>query len=102
MRNFTIVAVSIMTILTTESMAQAPGKVTGSVIGPDNRGLSTATISLLKSKDSSLVKAAVSDAGGKFDIPVFNDGSYLLSYSLVGFEKSFSPVFSAGAGQTVI
>ena len=101
MRNFTIVAVSILMLLTTESMAQATGKVTGSVTDHNNKALAATTISLLRAKDSSLVKAGISDANGKFEIPV-KIGSYLLSYSLVGFENNYSPVFSVNDGQTIV
>ncbi|MEP7142492.1 MAG: TonB-dependent receptor [Ferruginibacter sp.] len=101
MRNFTIVAVLILMLLSTKSMAQASGKVTGNVTDQSNKALSTATISLLRASDSSLVKAAISDANGKFDIAVSKSGSYLLGYSLVGFEDNYSPVFSLNDGQSI-
>ncbi|MEP7109229.1 MAG: TonB-dependent receptor [Ferruginibacter sp.] len=99
MRNFTIVAIAILMLITTESMAQATARVMGSVTDQNEKALPAATISLLHAKDSSLVKAAISDANGKFDISS-KKGSYLLIYSLIGFENRFSAVFSVNDGQT--
>src|SRR5687767_15035215 len=99
MRNFTIVVVAIMSLFTTRSMAQSTAKVSGSITDNNNKGLSAVTVSLLQSKDSSLAKAAMTDASGKFEFSVAKNGSYLLGYSLVGFESKFSPVFEIKDGQ---
>ncbi len=101
MKNFTIVAISILTLLTTESMAQSKGRVTGSITDNNSKALVAATVSLLQAKDSSLVKAGISDGTGKFDISVTKSGNYLLGYSLVGFENNYSPVFAVSEGQTI-
>ncbi|MEO5892243.1 MAG: TonB-dependent receptor [Ferruginibacter sp.] len=101
MRNLKMVAVAIFTLLTMQSMAQLKGKVTGNVTDHNNKALPATTVSLLQAKDSSLVKAAISDAGGKFDLSISKAGDYLLSYSLVGFDNSYSPVFTAIDGQTI-
>src|SRR6187399_1947713 len=100
MRNFTIVTVLMLMLVTTQSMAQSTGKIAGSVTDNSNKALSAATISLLRAKDSSLVKAAITDANGKFDIPISKSGSYLLGYSLVGFENNYSEVF-VNEGQAI-
>ena len=94
MRKFTIAAIAILGLLTTQSMAQAPGKIAGAVTDNSGKALGAATVSLLQAKDSSLVKAAISDASGKFEIGVKVNGSYLLSYSLVSFKNTYSPVFT--------
>ena len=94
MRKFTIAAIAILGLLTTQSMAPAPGKIAGAVTDNSGKALGAATVSLLQAKDSSLVKAAISDASGKFEIGVKVNGSYLLSYSLVSFKNTYSPVFT--------
>ncbi|MBC7890480.1 MAG: TonB-dependent receptor [Ferruginibacter sp.] len=94
MKNFTILATAKLLLLTTGAMAQETRGVTGSVTDLNNNALAAATISLLQAKDSSLVKAAVSDAKGKFEIAVPTKGNYLLNYSSAGFENKYSPVFS--------
>ncbi|MEO7767176.1 MAG: carboxypeptidase regulatory-like domain-containing protein, partial [Ferruginibacter sp.] len=101
MRNFTIASIAILLLLNTRSMAQAPAKVTGNVTDQTHKSLATATVSLLQAKDSNLVKAAISDASGKFEISIAKAGNYLLGYSLVGFENKYSTVFSINAGQAI-
>ncbi|MEO6489997.1 MAG: TonB-dependent receptor [Ferruginibacter sp.] len=80
-------------------MAQAPGKVTGTVTDQKQNGLSSVTVSLLSAKDSGLVKTAVTDAEGKFEIPVVKIGEYLLSYAFVGYEKKLSGSFTMNEGE---
>jgi len=99
MRNFTIVAIAILSMRSLQSMAQAPGKVTGSVTDHNNKAMASANIALLLAKDSSLIKTAVSNSKGEFEIPFSKSGSYLLSYSLVGFEHNYSLVFSLTEGE---
>src|SRR4051794_10478695 len=100
MRNFTIL-VPFLLMLSASSMAQSSSKVTGHITDNNNKPLASVTVSLLKAKDSGLVKAAVSDGAGKFELPVNNHGRYLLSYSLVGYENKFSSVFEVTEGQAV-
>lgn len=101
MRKIFLPALLSMMFISLVSMAQGQSKVTGKVTDEKNATLSAVTVSLLNAKDSSLVKAAISDAAGKFEIPVSNAGDFLLSYELVGFEKKSSAVFSVKEGQTV-
>ena len=73
--------------------AQNPANITGTVKDDEGKNLQSATVSLLKAKDSSLVKVAVSDKGGKYEFVSIKEGKYLLSYTSVGFEKKFSNHF---------
>ncbi|MEO6723033.1 MAG: TonB-dependent receptor [Ferruginibacter sp.] len=99
MKNFTVLVIAMMSLIGTRSTAQAPAKVSGSVTDHNNKALAAVTVSLLKAKDSSLAKAAISDAAGKFEISVSKSGSYLLSYSITGFETKLSPAFELADGQ---
>jgi iron complex outermembrane recepter protein len=80
------------------SQAQQPfagGKVSGSIKdGGQQQVIDAATISLLKSKDSSLVKTAVTDAAGNFAIQNIKEGDYLLMATSVGYGKTYSNLFS--------
>jgi len=67
-----------------------------------NKPVAAANIALLLAKDSSLVKTAVSNLKGEFEISFSKSGSYLLSYSLVGFEKIYSTEFSLTEGQNFV
>jgi iron complex outermembrane receptor protein len=92
MRRFLLPAVLGLAI-TTQGFAQSKSSVTGSVKESTGKALQSVTVSLLQAKDSSLVKADVSDADGKFQITTAKSGKSLLSYSIIGFEKHFSEAF---------
>ncbi len=49
-------------------------------------------VSLLKAKDSSLVKTAISDKNGSYSFQSIASGKYLLSANLIGYKKVFSPI----------
>ncbi len=87
-------------LVTTQSFAQNKTSVSGIVKDPAAKGLQHVTVSLLAAKDSSLVKADISDAEGKFQIEPANSGTFLLSYSIMGFEKKLSQSFDLQKGQS--
>jgi iron complex outermembrane recepter protein len=68
------------------------GSVNGKIVDGNQKTLASATISLLKPKDSSIVKFSVADKDGQysFDAPY---GKYLVSVTAVGHAKAFSDVF---------
>src|SRR5688572_992161 len=57
------------------------------------KGIEAASISLLRSKDSSLVKILVSDKAGKFEFDTPKPGNYLVMVTAIGFAKNYSPSF---------
>ncbi|MEJ7829354.1 MAG: TonB-dependent receptor, partial [Segetibacter sp.] len=67
-------------------------KVDGSV-STIEKPVVAATISLLKAGDSSLVKMAVSDKTGKFEVTKFPNGKYLVLVTAVGFTRYYSETF---------
>jgi iron complex outermembrane recepter protein len=86
-------------LITAASFAQPRTTVNGNVKDNNGKALAAVTVSLLKAKDSSLVKADVTDAAGHFEIAVNRADQYLLSYSLVGFEKKYTQPFTLSEGQ---
>ncbi|MDO9375459.1 MAG: outer membrane beta-barrel family protein [Ferruginibacter sp.] len=101
MKNFTLVLLAVFALVTGTSMAQAQVTVNGVVTDNNGKGLAAVTINLLQAKDSALVKAAVSNASGKFEIGVRKDGDYLLRYSLVGYESMYSPAIKIQEGKSI-
>ena len=99
MRRFLLLIVFALAI-STQSFAQKKTNVTGSVKDNSGKALAAASVSLLQAKDSSLVKADISGANGQFDIVSSKSGKFLLSYTIVGFEKKFSEAFDLQEGQT--
>lgn len=100
MRRKSIAALLSFLVLGATAMAQTSARVTGSVTDNKQNSLAAVTINLLNSADSSLVKAEVSGKNGQFDISGLKAGTYLLSYSLTGYEKGYSPAFRLADGQT--
>jgi len=74
------------------TVAQTTAKVSGIVKDEQGKQIPSATASLLKANDSSLVKVAVADKEGRFEFLNIKEGEYLVSASSVGYAK----VFSAG------
>lgn len=79
--------------MATQGLAQSRSTVSGEVKDNNGKGIQSVTVSLLNAKDSSLAKADVTDGDGKFQIVWSKTGRFLLSYSIVGYEKQFSNAF---------
>lgn len=88
MRHIVTLAVVVLIGLTANAQ-----KISGSITDDQGKGLPSANISLLKAKDSSLVKVAVSDKAGQYQFANIKEGNYLLSVSSVGYSKNFSSSF---------
>ncbi len=97
MRLFLVIIVGVLAI-TSQSFAQTRVTVTGNVKDNTGKGLAAASVSLLQAKDSSLVKAAITDANGQFEISSAKSGKFLLSYTSIGFDKKFSDAFDLQQG----
>jgi iron complex outermembrane recepter protein len=88
-------------IVAISAQVNAQTNIRGSVTDSKNNPLKTITISVLNAKDSSLVKADVTDATGKYDIVTNNAGDYLLKLSAIGYETKYSKNYTIADGQTV-
>ncbi|MCY7350569.1 MAG: TonB-dependent receptor [Cytophagaceae bacterium] len=77
------------------------GTIRGTITDANRNAVEFATIMLLKSTDSTLIKGTVADAGGLFKLENVVEGSYLVAASQVGFQKTYSQVFKLNAGQTL-
>ena len=89
---FTLLAASLL-LHVSPVMAQTAGKITGKISDKNDKPLQSVTVSLLKSKDSSLVKSAVSTADGGYEFLPKPECSYLINYAMVGFENKYSDSF---------
>jgi iron complex outermembrane recepter protein len=95
---FTLMAILSITL---QAAAQTPSKISGTVTDNKNNVLNAITISLLNTKDSSLVKADVTDATGKFEITTNKTGEFLLKLSAIGYETKYSKNYTITEGQPV-
>lgn len=60
-----------------------------------------ATVSLLNAKDSSIVKTAVTDKNGEFEISLAKDGNFLVSIQAIGYNNYYSEGFAVNASHEV-
>ena len=90
-------------LIGTSNMAQAQyengsasqkGKVNGLVSRADNKPVEFATVTLLKAKDSTLVKGAIASAEGKYEFEGIREGQYLVAAVNMGMKKAFSRPFT--------
>lgn len=88
------VIIIVLSLLTLKGQAQTTtGKISGHVKDAENKALNSATISLLRAKDSSLVKMQVSDKEGRFEFDKIALGKYLIRVTLVGYSRTHSSPF---------
>ncbi|WP_207512698.1 TonB-dependent receptor domain-containing protein [Longitalea luteola] len=69
-------------------------KLSGKVGTASQSVLSAATVTLLRAKDSSVVKMSVSDQDGRYSFNNPPQGRYLIAVSAVGYEKQYSTPFT--------
>jgi predicted phage tail protein len=81
--------------------AQNKTKITGLVKDETSKPLQSISVSLLKAKDSSLVKVAVTGTDGKYEFENIANGNYFVTVTSVGYEKKMSSVFSSTASVEV-
>lgn len=79
--------------LSFSALAQKAGKITGNVIDGSQKTIESATIRLLRVKDSSTVKFAVASKDGNFSFDGISDGTYFVSITAVGHQPGYSPAF---------
>ncbi|HEY1199463.1 MAG TPA: carboxypeptidase regulatory-like domain-containing protein, partial [Niastella sp.] len=76
-----------------------PVKVKGQVIQAGNKPVEFATVTLLKAKDSSLVKGAIADVNGRYEFENIKQGRYLLAAAYVGMTKEYGKPFEITGAQ---
>jgi hypothetical protein len=82
------------------SLAQSGGRVTGSIKDGGNQTvIDAATISLLKTKDSSITKVALTDKDGNFIFENVKDGSYMVLATSIGHSKVYTKSFQLSSEQ---
>jgi hypothetical protein len=92
-----------LTALSLVSFAQVKnGKVSGTVVDGSTKIVESATITLLRAKDSSVAKMSVADKTGKFSFDGIAEGSYLVSISAVGHQKGYSETFEVNAANSAV
>ncbi len=76
------------------------GKISGTVTSSDNKTIDAATVSLLRSIDSSLVKIEVSNKNGLYEFEKIKTGKYFVKIDAVGYKTYFSNAVEITADKT--
>ena len=67
--------------------------ISGIVNDPNGKPQEFATVLLMRAKDTALVKGAVTDANGRFEIEKIASGRYFTRVSMIGFKNYNSTAF---------
>ena len=73
--------------------------IEGKVLTENKLPAEGATISLLKSRDSSIIKTTVIGKNGQFKFAVMLPGNYLILLSKIGYERSYNGPYYVETGQ---
>ncbi len=103
MNKIIIVLAAILFKFSLFSTAQViDGSISGSIVDKNAKVLEAASISLLKAKDSSVVKMSASDKKGHFMFRNLTYGKYVISVSAIGFQKSVSAIVEISPNSSII
>lgn len=97
----TILFITSLLCMMTLVAQQTPvrGKATVTIQSEEGIAMENVTVQLLRSKDSGLVKAAISDKNGLAEFENIRFGTYILKASMVNHATKFSDVFTLSAEQ---
>jgi iron complex outermembrane receptor protein len=85
-------------LISISTLAQAPkGKVTVTVTNEQKTAMEGATVELLRSKDSSLVKTALTNKAGLAELEPTIGQSFMVRASTVGYQPRYTEVFTLTA-----
>ena len=79
----------LLLLLTLNSNSYAQGITVSGNITTGDKAVEAASLSLLKTKDSSLVKLEISDKQGNFEFTNIKAGNYFLQADVIGYKKVF-------------
>ncbi|HTI91449.1 MAG TPA: outer membrane beta-barrel family protein [Puia sp.] len=89
MRTLSILVV--LQIVALSILGQGPaGRISGRVEGTGGKKMEAVSVSLLKIKDSTTVKVAITDNTGQFTFENIAPGKYVLSFSHIGYSSGYS------------
>jgi outer membrane receptor protein involved in Fe transport len=92
-KTYSLTVFFIFLFMLTRSYAQSPvsddGEISGKVLDETQKEFPYATVSLLNSKDSTVVRGTLTGDNGSFQFKEVKPGNYLISIYVVGYKKTF-------------
>jgi len=102
MRKYLVLFFLLLTGLARLSAQNTTGKISGLILDAGNKPLSSVSVSLLKARDSALVKTAITGKDGKYEFENISEGNYFITASSVGYEKGSIKVFEVSASNPTV
>ena len=84
----------LLLLLTATSILSQAQQINGLVKDENGIPLGGATVSLLRAKDSSIIKLAVTKSDGAYNFSGIKEGNYKMLVTYIGYKPAFSPGFS--------
>jgi iron complex outermembrane receptor protein len=100
--SFTLILMLIAISVTFAQGAKPGTKITGSLMDEKGKPMDYATVSILKTQDSSVVKGALSNQAGVYSFDHIAAGSYIIKATVVGYNKVTSKLFAVTDGDANI
>src|SRR5438874_12266501 len=97
-KTFTLLSIAILFCSVAECQH---GKIAGTVTDVGSKAIHSATVSLLRARDSSSVKFAATDKNGGYEFLEVKDGKYFVSATNVGYSKATSKVLELSSSNSV-
>ncbi|MCY7292873.1 MAG: carboxypeptidase-like regulatory domain-containing protein, partial [Ferruginibacter sp.] len=83
-----------------QASGQVKGKIKGRAIdGTTRKPVEFASVALLSASDSSIVKGAITDTLGVFELNNLVEGSYIITISSIEYQKVFKGPLAINLGQ---
>jgi iron complex outermembrane receptor protein len=97
-----LVFTMLLSVVLVSAQNNLRGKITANITNEKNAPLENATVELLKSKDSSLAKVAITDKNGTAEFDNIRTGTYIAKISFVNYTTQFTSLVTLSADQLSI
>lgn len=97
MRSIMMAFAAMLSLFYAQAQTTERGKVSIQVTGEQKQPVENATVELLKAKDSSLAKVAISDKAGLAEFENIRTGTYLVKVSFVNYTTYYGTPFTVSA-----
>jgi hypothetical protein len=89
-----LISVIFLFIFSSAGAQTGAGKLSGKVLDEKHANLSYASVSLLKAKDSTLIKGTITEDNGTYLFSDLSDGQYIIAINMVGYAKVLKGPYS--------
>jgi iron complex outermembrane receptor protein len=102
MKSVKVLMTAILFLSVLAATAQNAGRITGTIIGKNERTPEGATVQLLRAKDSAIAKLSTADKQGVFSFEKIANGKYVIAVIAIGHKKAYSSQVEINSDQQTI